>query len=158
MVTYYLDPLLIDRYHQVYYILTSGWQTGTTMFTILVTDKYYQAIIPRFEKLCVCWGWEWEGRGYWFTSICLSKVPRPIFVKDFSRTIVARILRFATQLWYNLLYCGKQFPVSCSYLFLCPFFYLSKEIFHHRFLSNSKAKSLQTQYAGFISLDCKPGS
>ena len=55
-----------------------------------------------------------------------------LFIKDFSGTTEPRILKFRTNVGYNLLYCVKDIQPSDTYHFLykiCPFFFLPIKLF-----------------------------
>ena len=70
-----------------------------------------------------------------------------ICVKDFSRNTVPRILKFSTNVGYDLLYCEKETQHAAAYYsFICPFFFLSKQIFCYKFLSFSESQSSNFVY------------
>ena len=47
-----------------------------------------------------------------------------------------RILKLGTNVGYDLLYCVKENQHAALIIsFICPFFFLSKQIFCHKFLS-----------------------
>ena len=82
-------------------------------------------LYPHFEKVGV----------YWFTSVPLSFHPslRPsvchlkFFVKDFSTTILARVVISGIQIDDNMLYCGIVNQASALILpSICPVCFLSK--------------------------------
>ena len=62
--------------------------------------------------------------------------------KDFSRITVPRILKFDTNVQYDL-YCVKENQPPPAYLsFICPFFFLSNQIFCQIFLGSYESQSL----------------
>ena len=70
-----------------------------------------------------------------------------ICVKDFSGTTVPRILKFGTNVGYDLLYCIKENQHAAAYYSLIyPFFFLSKQIFCYIFLRFYESQSLQILY------------
>ena len=79
---------------------------------------------------------------------------REICVKNFSGTTVPRILKFGTNVGYDLLYCVKENqPATAYHCLICPFFFLSKQRFSYKFLSFSykflsfyESQSLQILY------------
>ena len=76
-----------------------------------------------------------------------SVIHREIGVKDFSGTTVPRILKFGTNAGFDLLYCVKENQnVATYYSLICPFFFLSKQIFCFIFLSFYESQSLQILY------------
>ena len=68
--------------------------------------------------------------------------------KDFSGTTAPRILKFGTNVGYDLLYCVKENqPAAAAYdCLIYPFFFLSKQIFCYKFLSFYGSQSLQILY------------
>ena len=62
----------------------------------------------------------------------VARGPLVFFVKDFSGTTAPRILKFGTNIWYDLLYCVRQNQHPHAYRFL----YLSIFLFRQRFLRN----------------------
>ena len=71
---------------------------------------------------------------------------REICVKDFLGTTTPVILKFGTTVGYDMLYCVKENQPPAAYHSLyciCPFFFLSKQIFCYRFLSSYERQSLQ---------------
>ena len=68
-------------------------------------------------------------------------------VQDFSGTTVPRILKFGTNVGYDLLYCVKENQhAALIILLICPFFFLSKRIFCYKFLIFYESQSLQILY------------
>ena len=57
------------------------------------------------------------------------------------------ILKFGINVGYDLLYCRKENQLSPAYHFLylsiCHFFFLSNQIFCHRFLGSYECQSAQ---------------
>ena len=72
---------------------------------------------------------------------------REICVKDFSGTTAPRILKFVTNVGYDLLHCVRenQLPDAYHFLYLSIFF-LSNQFFCYRFLSFYENQSLQISY------------
>ena len=72
-------------------------------------------------------------------------IHREICVKDFSGTTAPRILKTGTNVGYDLLHCVRenQPPDAC---FICPFFFLSNQIFYDRFLSFYESQSLNSNF------------
>ena len=69
------------------------------------------------------------------------------FVKDFSGTTESRILKFGTNVGYNLLYCVRENqPPPLIIPIICPFFFLSNKNICHRFLGFYESQSLQILY------------
>ena len=68
---------------------------------------------------------------------------REICVKDFSGTTVPRILKFGTNIGYDLSYCVRENQHPHAYHF--PFF-LSNKSFCHTFFSSYESLSLQILY------------
>ena len=57
-------------------------------------------------------------------------------MSDFSGTTVPRILKFGTNVGYDLLYCVKENqPPTLIITFICPFFLSLQSNFCYRFLS-----------------------
>ena len=85
---------------------------------------------------------------FFLFSISHSNViHREICVKDYSGTTAPRILKFGTNVGYDLLYCVKENQPAASYhCLICPFFFLSKQIFCYIFLSFYESQSLQILY------------
>ena len=82
-----------------------------------------------------------------FPSLHSSVIHREICVKDFSGTTVSRILKFGTNVGYDLLYCVKENQPAAAYqCLICPFFFLSKQIFCYKFLNFFESQSLQILY------------
>ena len=70
-------------------------------------------------------------------------IHREICVKDFSGTTVPRILEFGTNVGCDFLYCVKENKHAAAYYSLiCPFFFLSKQIFRYIFLRFCESQSL----------------
>ena len=66
---------------------------------------------------------------------------REICVNDFSGTTVPRILKFGTNVGYDLLYCVKENqPAAAYHCLICPFFFLSKQISVTNFLASMRAR------------------
>ena len=79
--------------------------------------------------VCVC-GWV---RGF----VCKLF----FFVKDFSGTTTPRILKFGTNVWYNLLYCVRENqPPVLIIAIICPFFFLSNKNSVTDFSASMRAK------------------
>ena len=58
-----------------------------------------------------------------------------------------RILKFGINVGYDLLYCVKENQhAAIYYSLICPFFFLSKQIFCYIFLSFYESQSLQILY------------
>ena len=89
---------------------------------------------------------------FWFPCLLFSifhsnVIYREICVKDFSGTTELRILKFGTNVGYDLLYCVKENQHSAAYhSFICPFIFLSNKTFCHRILSSYYSQSLQILY------------
>ena len=85
---------------------------------------------------------------FFLFSISHSNViHREICVKDFSGTTVPRILKFGTNVGYDLLYCVKENQhAALIFPLIYPFFFLSKQIFCYKFLSFDGSQSLQILY------------
>ena len=57
------------------------------------------------------------------------------------------ILKFDTNVRYDLLYCTKaNQPFLYSVPFICPFFFLANKIFCHRVLGSNESHSIQILY------------
>ena len=74
-------------------------------------------------------------------------IHRELFVKDSSGTTAPRILKFDTNVGYDLLHCIREHEPPAAY----HFFYLSiflppSQIFCYRFLSFYESRSLQVSY------------
>ena len=71
-------------------------------------------------------------------------IHREIRVKDFSGTTAPRILKFGTNVGFDVLYCVKENQHAAAYhsLYLSIFF-LSNNTFCHRILSSYYSHSLQ---------------
>ena len=63
--------------------------------------------------------------------------------KGFSGTTAPRILKFDTNVGYDLLYCVKDNQPAAYHCLICRFFFLSKQIFCYKFLSLYESQSLQ---------------
>ena len=118
--------------------------------------KNVHLLIPPVYKVC---------RGYivfvFSVTMCMFVcvfVNFSFFVKDFSGTSAPRILKFATNLWYDLLYFVKQNPPPPAYhsLYLSIFF-----LSLNRILISYESQSLQILYTPWeepsILWDRKPG-
>ena len=57
-----------------------------------------------------------------------------------------RILKFGTNVGYNLLYCVKVNQHGAAYHSPYSYFFLSKQIFFYKFLSFYESQSLQILY------------
>ena len=58
-------------------------------------------------------------------------------VKNFSGTTLPRILKFGTNIGYDVILCKRESASSClSFPLFVHFFFLSNKIFHQRFLRN----------------------
>ena len=69
------------------------------------------------------------------------------FDKDFSGTTKPRILKFGTNVKYNLLYCIRENqPPLLIIPIICPFFFLSNKNFCHRFLGFYESQSSNFVY------------
>ena len=81
---------------------------------------------------------------FFLFSISHSNViHRELCVKDFSGTTAPRILKFGTNIGYDLLLCVRENQPPDSYCsFICPFFFLSNQIFCYRFLGFYESQSL----------------
>ena len=66
--------------------------------------------------------------------------------KDFSGTTVPRILKFGTNVGYDLLYCVKENQLAAAYQSPYLSIFLSKQIFCYKFLSFYESQSLQILY------------
>ena len=74
-------------------------------------------------------------------------IHREICVKDFSGTTVPRILKLGTNVQYDLLYCVKENQHAAHIIpLICPFFFLSRQIFCYKFLSFYESQNLQILY------------
>ena len=72
---------------------------------------------------------------------------RKICVNDFSGTTSPMILKFGTNIGYDLLYCAQENQPSAAYhTFICPFFFLSNKNFCCRFLSFYESQSSNFVY------------
>ena len=60
-----------------------------------------------------------------FPHLSLQFLRREICVKDFSGTTAPRILKFGTNVGYDLLYCVRENQPPCAYHFLYLSFFLS---------------------------------
>ena len=82
---------------------------------------------------------------FFLFSISHSNViHRETCAKDFSGTTAPRILKFGTNVGYDLLYYVKENQHAAAYHFLnSPFFFLSKQIFCYKFLSFYESQGLQ---------------
>ena len=83
-----------------------------------------------------------------FFSISHSNViHREICVKDFSRTTAPRILKYGTNVGYDLLHCVREKQPPDAYHFLYVFIFLSLQSdFLLRFLGIYESQSLQISY------------
>ena len=82
-----------------------------------------------------------------FSTSHSHEIHREICVEDFSGTTTPRILKFGTNVGYDLLYCVKENQHAAAYhSFICPFFFLSNITFRHRILSSCYSQSLQILY------------
>ena len=64
--------------------------------------------------------------------------------KDFSGTTAPRVLKFGTNVGYDLLYCVKENQLAVAYhCLICRFFFLSKQIFCYQFLRSYESQSFQ---------------
>ena len=73
-------------------------------------------------------------------------VHREIRVKNFSGTTAPRILKFGTNVGYDL-YCVKENQHAALIIpLICPFFFLSNKTFRHRILSSYYTQDLQILY------------
>ena len=70
-----------------------------------------------------------------FSSICVCVIFF-FFVKDFSETTAPRILKFGTNVGYDSLYCVRENQLPPAYHSLYLSFFLSLQIFCHRFLGS----------------------
>ena len=67
--------------------------------------------------------------------------------KDFSGTTAPKILKFGTNVEYDLLYCVKKNrPAAAYHCLICQFFFLSKQIFSYKFLSFYESQSSNFVY------------
>ena len=90
-------------------------------------------------------------------------IHREICVKDFSGTTAPRILKFGTNVGYDLLHCVRENQLPDAYHFLYLSIFLSlQSIFCYRFLGFYESQSLQISYIPWewpstcILLDRKP--
>ena len=67
-------------------------------------------------------------------------------IKDFSGTTMPRILKFGTNVGYDLLYCVNKNQPPPAYHSLYLSIFLSLKKFHHRNLGSYENKSLQILY------------
>ena len=73
--------------------------------------------------------------------MCVCVCVSFFFVKDFSRTTEPRILKFGTNVGYNLLYCVRENqPPPLIISIICPFFFYSKKIPVTDFSASMRAK------------------
>ena len=79
-----------------------------------------------------------------FFHLSLNVIHREICVKDFLGTTMSIILKFSTNIGYDMLYCVKENQPPDAYHSLyciCPFFFLFNQIFCYRFLSSCERQS-----------------
>ena len=82
-----------------------------------------------------------------FTISHSSVIHRKICVKDFSGTTAPRVLKFGTNVGYDLLYRLKENQHTALIIpLICPFFFIAKQIFCYKFLSFYESQSLQILY------------
>ena len=68
-------------------------------------------------------------------------IHREICVKDFSGTTAPRILKLGTNVGYDLLFCVKENQhAALTISLICPFFFISKQIFCYKFLASMRAR------------------
>ena len=68
-------------------------------------------------------------------------IHKEICVKDFSGTTVRRILKFGTNVGYNLLYCVQENQYAAAYYSLiCPFFFSPSKFSVTNFLASMRAR------------------
>ena len=78
------------------------------------------------------YGWEYVSFAHsllYFSISHSSVIHREICVKDFSGTTVPRILKFGTNVWYDLMYCVKENQHAAAYHSPYLSIFLSKQIF-----------------------------
>ena len=77
-----------------------------------------------------------------FLSACFLMSFSDVFFKHLSGTVAARILKFCTNFWYDLLYYGKvNWPSPCIFLHFFVFWsFFFCQNFHQRFLSSRAAR------------------
>ena len=84
----------------------------------------------------------WDKVLPYFSISHSTVIYREICVKDSSKTTAARILKFGTNVGYDLLYCVRENqPPALTISFIFPFFFLSNQIFCYRFLSFYESQS-----------------
>ena len=83
-----------------------------------------------------------------FVCLCVCLCVNSFFsVKDFSGTTQPRILKFHTNIEYNVVMCKSESLSSClSFPLFVHLFFLSNKIFHHRFLSSYVSQSSNFVY------------
>ena len=81
-----------------------------------------------------------------FSIFYSNVIHREICVKDFSGTTAPRILKFGTNVGYDLLQCVRENQSPDAYHFLYLSIFLSLQIFYYRFLGFYESQSLQISY------------
>ena len=74
-------------------------------------------------------------------------IHREIYVKDFSETTAPRILKFGTNVWYDLLHCVRDNQSSGAYHFLYLSIFLSLQ---SNFLLQISRLLLETESSNFL--------
>ena len=75
----------------------------------------------------------------WYIGKFVSKISQELLHLGF--------LKFGSNIGYDMLYCVKENqPAAAYHCFICPFFFLSKQIFYYKFLSLYESQSLQILY------------
>ena len=130
----FLHRILSSYESQSFQILYTPWEGAKYMYIMGKKTKILWLIFAFFFHFSI-------------SHSNVIHVQREICVKHFSETTAPRILKFGTNVGYDLLYCVKENQHAALIIpFIYSFFFLSKQIICYKFLSFYESQSLQILY------------